>query len=70
MTHTASENHDCVHCGDVIQATGDAGVPYVHRTSGNGFCDVSDPTSAVELAAMNFTGMRTEAQPHGAKEDA
>lgn len=53
----------CLHCTGSIRATSDPGVPYVHRVSGNSYCDVTDPNSAVDLAALNFTEMRTEATP-------
>lgn len=56
----------CRHCREPIRETPDPNVPYVHTASHNAGCDVTDPVSAVFLAAFNPTGMRQEAAPLGA----
>ena len=53
----------CRFCGQAIHETGDDGVPWVHDHSGNGFCDVTDPESAVLSAWANPYGLRDEAEP-------
>ncbi len=53
----------CRFCGQSIHETGDDGVPWVHDHSGNMFCDVSTPESAVLSAWANPYGLRDVAEP-------
>lgn len=69
MSVTSSDALVCQHCDGQIRASCDACVPYIHTASGNSYCDVSTPNSAVSLAALNFTGMRAEASPASDQED-
>lgn len=54
----------CRHCGEVIRRTTiDPAVPWVHDHSGNAYCDVTDPESAVLSAWANPLGLRDVAEP-------
>ena len=53
----------CRFCSQLIHETGDDGVPWVHDHSGNMFCDVSTPESAVLSAWANPYGLRDVAEP-------
>lgn len=53
----------CRFCGQAIHETGDDVAPWVHDHSGNAFCDVTDPESAVLSAWANPYGLRDSAEP-------
>lgn len=51
---------NCKHCNQQIHETSDPNLPFVHDASGNSYCDVAGPTSAVENRALM---LRNEAEP-------
>lgn len=53
----------CANCGRTLRTTCDRNLPYVHADSGNAFCDVTDPRSAVESRWANPLGLRDTAIP-------
>lgn len=53
----------CRYCGQLLRESDHPGFRWVHVHSGNGFCDVTDPESAVLSAWANPYGLRDSAEP-------